>query len=226
MEVELIHDIWVVAQVVLLDLALGGDNSIVIGMACKSLPHDMQKKAIIYGTAGAIILRFIMAAAVVWLLQIPYLHTVGGVLLVFIGMKLIGKQETEEAVHVDAKKSMAGAVRTIIAADALMSLDNVLGIVGATGGHMGLLVFGMIISVPIIIFGSAVVIKVMHKFPVLIYLGGLILGWAAGSMVAADEYLGLARETGLYVKIALTAVTALGGFAWNHIAAKPDTKGV
>ena len=92
---------------------------------------------------------------------------------------------------------MAGAVRTIIAADALMSLDNVLGIVGATGGHMGLLVFGMIISVPIIIFGSAVVIKVMHKFPVLIYLGGLILGWAAGSMVAADEYLGLARETGL-----------------------------
>ena len=107
-----------------------------------------------------------------------------------------------------------------------MSLDNVLGIVGATGGHMGLLVFGMIISVPIIIFGSAVVIKVMHKFPVLIYLGGLILGWAAGSMVAADEYLGLARETGLYVKIALTAVTALGGFAWNHIAAKPDTKSV
>ncbi len=226
MEVELIHDIWVVAQVVLLDLALGGDNSIVIGMACKSLPRDMQKKAIIYGTAGAIILRFIMAAAVVWLLQIPYLHTVGGVLLVFIGMKLIGKQETEETVHVNAKKSMAGAVRTIIAADALMSLDNVLGIVGATGGHMGLLVFGMIISVPIIIFGSAVVIKVMHKFPVLIYLGGLILGWAAGSMVAADEYLGLARETGLYVKIALTAVTALGGFAWKHIAAKPDTKSV
>lgn len=225
MEVELIHDIWVVAQVILLDLALGGDNSIVIGMACKSLPRDMQKRAIIYGTAGAIILRFIMAAAVVWLLQIPYLHTVGGVLLVFIGMKLIGKQETKETVHVDAKKSMAGAVRTIIAADALMSLDNVLGIVGATGGHMGLLVFGMIISVPIIIFGSAVVIKVMHKFPVLIYLGGLILGWAAGSMVAADEYLGLARETGLYIKIALTAVTALGGFAWNHIA-KPDTKGV
>lgn len=102
-EVELIHDIWVVAQVVLLDLALGGDNSIVIGMACKSLPRDMQKKAIIYGTAGAIILRFIMAAAVVWLLQIPYLHTVGGVLLVFIGMKLIGKQETEETVHVNAK---------------------------------------------------------------------------------------------------------------------------
>ena len=98
-----------------------------------------------------------------------------------------------------------------------MSLDNVLGIVGTTGGHMGLLFFGMVISVPIIIFGSTVVIKIMHKFPVLIYIGGLILGWAAGSMVGADEYLALAKDTALYVKIALTLLTVLGGIAWQRM---------
>jgi len=125
LEAELITDIWTIIQVILLDLALGGDNSIVIGM----LPHELQKKAILYGTAGAIVLRFFMAMIVVYLLQIPYLHTVGGLLLVYIGMKLIGKQDGEEEAHVEAKDSLGGAVKTIIVADALMSLDNVLGIV-------------------------------------------------------------------------------------------------
>ena len=216
MEAELITDIWTIIQVILLDLALGGDNSIVIGMAAKNLPHELQKKAILYGTAGAIVLRFFMAMIVVYLLQIPYLHTVGGLLLVYIGMKLIGKQDGEEA-HVEAKDSLGGAVKTIIVADALMSLDNVLGIVGTTGGHMGLLFFGMVISVPIIIFGSTVVIKIMHKFPVLIYIGGLILGWAAGAMVGADEYLALSKDTALYVKIALTLLTVLGGIVWKRM---------
>ena len=217
MEAELITDIWTIIQVILLDLALGGDNSIVIGMAAKKLPPELQKKAILYGTAGAIVLRFFMAMIVVYLLQIPYLHTVGGLLLVYIGMKLIGKQDGEEEAHVEAKDSLGGAVKTIIVADALMSLDNVLGIVGTTGGHMGLLFFGMVISVPIIIFGSTVVIKIMHKFPVLIYIGGLILGWAAGSMVGADEYLALSKDTALYVKIALTLLTVLGGIAWQRM---------
>lgn len=123
MEAELITDIWTIIQVILLDLALGGDNSIVIGMAAKNLPHELQKKAILYGTAGAIVLRFFMAMIVVYLLQIPYLHTVGGLLLVYIGMKLIGKQDGEEEAHVEAKDSLGGAVKTIIVADALMSLD-------------------------------------------------------------------------------------------------------
>ena len=180
---------------ILLDLALGGDNSIVIGMAAKNLPHELQKKAILYGTAGAIVLRFFMAMIVVYLLQIPYLHTVGGLLLVYIGMKLIGKQDGEEEAHVEAKDSLGGAVKTIIVADALMSLDNVLGIVGTTGGHMGLLFFGMVISVPIIIFGSTVVIKIMHQFPVLIYIGGLII--AAETFAEAAGLLSRAPWTGL-----------------------------
>jgi YjbE family integral membrane protein len=216
LEEILIQDVWMVAQVVLIDLALGGDNSIVIGMAAKNLPPQLQKKAILYGTAGAIILRFLMALLVVWLLQIPYLKTAGGILLVLIGIKLIGNQDQKENLSVKSKDTLMGAVETIVVADALMSLDNVLGIVGATGGHMGLLAFGMLISVPIIIFGSTIVIKIMTRFPSLIYIGGAILGWAAGGMLATDASLPFAEGNGTIIKICLTAITLVGGFAWNR----------
>jgi len=216
LEEILIQDVWMVAQVVLIDLALGGDNSIVIGMAAKNLSPQLQKKAILYGTAGAIILRFLMALLVVWLLQIPYLKTAGGILLVLIGIKLIGNQDQKENLSVKSKDTLMGAVETIVVADALMSLDNVLGIVGATGGHMGLLAFGMLISVPIIIFGSTMVIKIMTRFPSLIYIGGAVLGWAAGGMLATDASLPLAEGNGTIIKICLTVLTLAGGVAWKR----------
>ena len=215
MEENILFDIWTIAQVVLIDLALGGDNSIVIGMAAKNLPHHLQKKAILYGTGGAIVLRFLMAAAVVWLLQIPYLKTVGAILLVLIGIKLIGADD-DENIHVEAKDSLFAAVRTIIAADALMSLDNVLGIVGATGGHLGLLVMGMMISVPIIIFGSTIVIKIMNRFPILVYIGGAILGWAAGGMLATDPYFPSGKGNEMVIQGILVAITLAGGFLWKQ----------
>ncbi|WP_234987545.1 TerC family protein [Megasphaera vaginalis (ex Bordigoni et al. 2020)] len=216
MGTEIISDIWVVMNIILIDLALGGDNSIIIGMAAKNLPRDLQKKAIFYGTGGAIILRFLMAAVVVWLLQIPYLKTVGGILLVIIGIKLIGGR-SQENVHVTAKDSLLGAIKTIIAADALMSLDNVLGIVAATGGHLGLLLFGMLVSVPIIVYGSTVVIRIMTRFPALIYVGGLILGWAAGGMVATDLSLPFASGNELFIKVGLTVLTVAGGLLWKYL---------
>lgn len=166
----LLLDIGIIVQIILIDLALGGDNSIVIGMAAKNLPPRLQKKAILYGTAGAILLRFLLAFIVSWLLFIPFLKTVGGVLLVGIGIKLIGAQGKEETHHIEAKDSLGAAIKTIILADVLMSLDNVLGIVGVTNNHWGLLIFGMLISVPIIILGSTMVIKIMNKFPILIYV--------------------------------------------------------
>ena len=199
-----------ILQVVLIDLALGGDNSIVIGMAAKNLPKHLQKRAILYGTAGAICMRFIMAFIVSWLFQIPFLKTVGAILLVLIGIKLI-----------EAKDSLWAAVRTIIMADALMSLDNVLGIVGVTNNHWGLLMFGMLISVPIIVFGSTIVVKVMNRFPILIYIGGAILGWASGGMMATDHYLAqyvsLAANNPTELKIILLVVTIAGGFIWKRI---------
>ena len=217
MEAELVSDIWTIAQVILIDLALGGDNSIVIGMAAKNFPPRLQKKAIIYGTIGAIGLRFLLAALVVWLLQIPYLKTIGALLLVLIGIRLIGANDDGEDIHVKAKDSLFEAICTIMAADALMSLDNVLGIVGATGGHLGLLVAGMMISVPIIVFGSTIVIKIMNRFPILMYVGGAILGWAAGGMLASDPYFPWHTLPAHYFQGALLVLTLAGGFIWQKL---------
>jgi YjbE family integral membrane protein len=226
LEATLLFDFSIVAQVILIDLALGGDNSIVIGMAAKNLPPHLQKRAIIYGTIGAIILRFTLAFIVSWLFHIPFLKTVGGILLIGIGIKLIGARNEEEDVKVEAKDSLWAAVRTIILADALMSLDNVLGIVGVTGNHWGLLIFGMLISVPIIIFGSTIVVKVMNKFPILMYIGGAILGWAAGGMLATDhylaEYVSFIAAYPSEVKAALLVVTLAGGFIWKHVHNRQD----
>lgn len=226
LEVTLLFDFSIVAQVILIDLALGGDNSIVIGMAAKNLPSHLQKRAIIYGTIGAIVLRFTLAFIVSWLFHIPFLKTVGGILLIGIGIKLVGARNEEEDVKVEAKDSLWAAVRTIILADALMSLDNVLGIVGVTGNHWGLLIFGMLISVPIIIFGSTIVVKVMNKFPILMYIGGAILGWAAGGMLATDhylaEYVSFIAAYPSEVKAALLVVTLAGGFIWKHVHNRQD----
>ncbi|NJE35548.1 TerC family protein [Megasphaera sp. SW808] len=226
LEATLLFDFSIVAQVILIDLALGGDNSIVIGMAAKNLPPHLQKRAIIYGTIGAIVLRFTLAFIVSWLFHIPFLKTVGGILLIGIGIKLIGARNEEEDVKVEAKDSLWAAVRTIILADALMSLDNVLGIVGVTGNHWGMLIFGMLISVPIIIFGSTIVVKVMNKFPILMYIGGAILGWAAGGMLATDHYLAeYVSFIAVYpseVKAALLVVTLTGGFIWKHVHNRQD----
>lgn len=221
LETTLLFDVGMIAQVILIDLALGGDNSIVIGMAAKNLPKHLQKKAILCGTGGAILLRFIMAFIVSWLFHVPFLKTVGGLLLVCIGIKLIGAPEDEEDVHVEAKETLWPAVRTIMLADALMSLDNVLAIVGVTDNHWGLLMLGMLISVPIIVFGSTVVAKVMNKFPILVYVGGAILGWAAGGMAASDHYLAqyitVAADNPQEIKIVLLCITLAGGFIWKRI---------
>lgn len=217
MELTFAQDVWMIAQVILLDLALGGDNAVIIGMAAKNLAPHLQKRAIIYGTAGAILMRFALAFIVMWLLAIPYLKTIGALILVYIGMKLIGQSEGEgEHLKIASKDSLMGAVETIIIADAVMSLDNVLGIVGATNGHFGLLMIGMLISVPIIVFGSTIVIKIMDRFPWVIYVGGLILGWAAGGMIVADTYLGLPQSFFLAAKIVMTVAVIIGGYMWLY----------
>ena len=141
-------------------------------------------------------------------------------LLVGIGIKLIGAQGKEETHHIEAKDSLGAAIKTIILADVLMSLDNVLGIVGVTNNHWGLLIFGMLISVPIIILGSTMVIKVMNKFPILIYVGGAILGWAAGGMIVTDtylaEYVPFVAANATAMKVGLLAATLAGGVIWKY----------
>lgn len=223
---DLVGDIWAILQVILLDISLGGDNAIVIGMAAKGLPEHHQKKVIMFGAAGAVMARFLLAAIIVWLLTVPYLKTIGGLILTYIGMKLIGEEDTggDEDVHVEAKTTFWGAVETIVLADFIMSLDNVLAIVAATNENLELLVAGMLISVPVILLGSTIVVKIMDKFPWIIYVGSIVIGWVAGGMIVTDKHLGLPPEWGLYIKIGVTALVAVGGFIWQKIANKNANK--
>lgn len=217
---DLAQDIWMILQIILLDLSLGGDNSIVIGMAAKGLPPQHQKKVILFGAGGAILARFMLAGIIVWLLTVPFLKTVGGLVLIWIGMKLIGESDSgDDDVEIEAKTTFWGAVETIVVADFIMSLDNVLAIVAATNEHLGLLLVGMLISVPIIIAGSTLVVKIMNKFPQIIYVGSIVIGWAAGGMIASDTHLGVPPDYGMAIKVGVTVLVAVGGFAWKRLGA-------
>lgn len=174
-------------NIVFLDLILAGDNAIVIGLAARNLQPATQKKAIIYGTAGAVILRIVATIVVVWLLNIPWLLIVGGILLVWIAYKLM----TDDDDHTDVKASQTlwSAVRTIIIADAAMGLDNVIAVAGAANQNIILVIIGLFISVPIVVWGSTLFIKLINRFPWIIYLGSLVLGYTASNMMTEEKKL-------------------------------------
>ena len=175
-------------SIIILDLVLAGDNAVVIAMASNKLPADLRRKAIYIGTAGAVLLRLAMTFVAIGLLMIPYLQAIGGLFLLPIAIKLLVPGES--AGQVDAADSLMGAVKTIIVADFIMSIDNVLAIAGAAAGHFGLVVIGLLISIPIVVGGSQLIGRVMERFPVLTYVGAGILGWTAGSMIVHDKVLG------------------------------------
>lgn len=174
-------------NIVFLDLILAGDNAIVIGLAARNLQPSTQKKAIIYGTAGAVILRIVATIVVVWLLNIPWLLLIGGILLVWIAYKLM----TDDDDHTDVKASQTlwSAVRTIIIADAAMGLDNVIAVAGAANQNIILVIIGLFISVPIVVWGSTLFIKLINRFPWIIYLGSLVLGYTASNMMTEEKKL-------------------------------------
>jgi YjbE family integral membrane protein len=182
---------WVaVGQIIMIDLLLGGDNAVVIALACRNLPPAQRTKGIILGTAGAIVLRVILVLFAVALLKIPFLKLIGGLLLIWIGIKLLMPEDEGED-GVASPDHLWGAVRTVIVADLVMSVDNVIAIAGAAeqaAGHhqTGLVIFGLLVSIPIIVFGSQIVLKLMDRFPVVILLGAGLLGWIAGSLILGD----------------------------------------
>ncbi len=175
-------------SIIILDLVLAGDNAVVIAMASNKLPAELRRKAIYIGTAGAVLLRLGMTFVAVWLLTIPYLQAIGGLFLLPIAVKLLLPGEHTE--EINAADSLMGAVKTIIVADFIMSIDNVLAIAGAAAGHFLLVVIGLVISIPIVVGGSQLIGRVMDRFPVLTYVGAGILGWTAGSMIIHDRVLG------------------------------------
>jgi YjbE family integral membrane protein len=195
MEAFLTAELWIaVAQIIMIDILLGGDNAVVIALACRQLPPAQRTKGIIWGTAGAIVLRVVLIFFALTLLAIPYLKLVGAALLLWIGVKLLVPEDEDAHGNIQASDKLWSAVKTVIVADLVMSVDNVIAIAGAAesaGGDykMGLVVFGLLVSVPIIVWGSQLVIKLMDRWPSIITVGGMLLGWIAGTMAVGDPAL-------------------------------------
>ena len=187
---ELFSAAWwsALMAIVLIDLVLAGDNAIVIALAARQLPPNLKQKAILWGTVGAIVVRSIMTVGVVWLLKIPGLMLVGGLGLVWIAYQLLADQGDGEH-DGPVVSTFWGAMKTIIVADALMGVDNVLGVAGAAHGSFDLVIIGLLISVPIVVFGSTVVLKLVERFPVIIQIGSAVLAFTAAKMVVSEPLL-------------------------------------
>jgi YjbE family integral membrane protein len=222
--------------IILIDLVLAGDNAIVIALAARNLPPHLQKKAIAWGTVGAIAVRSVMTVGVVWLLKIPGLMLVGGLGLLWIAYKLMADQGSKEH-EGPVASTFWGAMKTIVVADALMGIDNVLGVAGAAHGSFDLVVIGLLVSVPIVVFGSTVVLKLVERFPVIINLGAAVLAFTAAKMIVSEplldaiygdaeqtfEALQRAAQWGTYA-LAVTGVLGAGWLATRRSKSAKTTK--
>ncbi len=179
---------WVdVFKIIMIDLLLSGDNAVVIALACRNLPEAQRRKGILYGVGGAIGLRIVLTFFAVSLLSLPYLKLIGALLLIWIGIKLIlPEEEGHGEGNIKADTQLWGAVKTIIIADFVMSLDNVLGVAAAAKGNVFLLVFGLLVSIPLIAWSSQLVLKLIDRYPFVIYAGGALLGYVAGEMLVTE----------------------------------------
>jgi YjbE family integral membrane protein len=231
-------DFWIaVGQIIMIDILLGGDNAVVIALACRKLPDKQRTQGILWGTAGAIILRVVLIFFALTLLAIPYLKIIGAILLLWIGIKLLLPEDDDAHGNIEGSDKLWAAVKTVIVADLVMSVDNVIAIAGAAesagGDHkMPLVIFGLLVSIPIIVWGSQLVIKLMDRFPLIITIGGMLLGWIAGTMAVTDPAIigymptlpaakpGLPPEVVGSVKYGAGVAGALLVLAWGTLAAK------
>jgi YjbE family integral membrane protein len=227
--------IWTaLLQIIAIDLLLGGDNAVVIALACRNLPRQQRGKAIFGGVVGAIVLRVVLLFFAMQLLSLPYLKLAGSLLLLWIGIKLLVQQDDGHG-DIRGDVHLFNAIKTIIIADAVMSLDNVLAVAAAGAGNIYLVSFGVLISIPVIVLGSRLVLAAMERFPVVIQLGGALIGWIAGGMAVADPLLaGWLPGSGWVQHYLASAVGALFvlvvGACWNrrqkaHTDAMPNKQG-
>lgn len=218
-------EFWIaLSQIILINIVLSGDNAVVIAMASRSLPPAQQRKAILFGSVGAIVLRVVLTFFAVYLLTLPYLKLVGAALLLWIGIGLMYSEDDGE--NLAGHSSLAAAIKTIVVADLVMSLDNVIGVAAAAKGNVALLVFGLVISIPLIIFGSTLILKLMGRFPVIITLGAGLLGWVAGEMAMTDPAIAgwAANQHALHNAVpALGAVFVVAVGKWLTSRQQPAT---
>jgi YjbE family integral membrane protein len=202
-------------QIMLVNIVLSGDNAVVIALAARNLPPKHQKMAILWGSGGAIVLRILLTVVAVQLLKLPYLQFLGGLLLIWIAVQLLVEADAHEDAH-QAHDSLYGAVKTILIADVVMSLDNTLAIAGVAKGNWTLLVLGLALSIPLIVVGSTVIMKIMDRFPVVVYVGAGLIAWTSGEMIDSDPaiqpYLPGVFHGTPYLPLLLTV--GVIGFGW------------
>ena len=186
---EMTPDFWIgLLKIIWINIILSGDNAVVIALAARSLPEHQQKKAIMFGSGAAVVLRIVLTVVAAKLLALSYLQIIGGILLLWIGTQLLGGEDEEEG-EGGEKAGLWVAIRTILIADLVMSLDNVIGVAAAANGNLTLLVIGLAIAIPIVIFGSTLMIKVMGRYPVIVTRGAALIGWVGGETVVSDKMI-------------------------------------
>jgi YjbE family integral membrane protein len=180
-------------KIVIINIILSGDNAVVIALACRNLPVEQQKKAIFFGSFGAIALRVVLTFVAVWMLQIPFVQVIGGIMLIWIALKLMKNEEPED--NISSSQHLGAAIKTILIADLVMSLDNVLAVAGAANGQFLLIALGLGISIPLIIWGSQLLMKLMNRFPIIVVLGVGLLGYTSGEMIMSDRAIASRMES-------------------------------
>lgn len=210
MEFFNVEFLLMVGSVILIDIILGGDNAVVIALASRNLPPQQQKQAVLWGTVGAIAIRVALTIVAVSLLKIPFLKLIGGLLLIWIAVKLL-TDEKEDHCDVANADCLMAAIKTIIFADLVMSLDNVLALAAVTKGNISLLLFGLALSVPLIMWGSKLILHLMERYPIIITLGAALLGYTAGEMIVADAHVGQVLHGGLeFLHTGIPLITTIG----------------
>jgi len=201
-------------KIIGVNIILSGDNAVVIALAARSLPQKQQKQAVFWGAGAAIVLRILLTLFAVALLTLPWLKLVGSLLLLWIGIKLLVPEEDED--DIEASDQLLAAIKTILVADLVMSLDNVIAVAAAAGGSVTLLILGLAISIPLVIFGATMLIKLMERYPAIITVGAALIGWVAGEMLVADP--ALADWLGALGVRFEDARPMVGAFALEYIA--------
>ena len=219
-------DFWIgLLKIIWINIILSGDNAVVIALAARSLPPEQQRKAIMIGSGAAVVLRIALTVVAAKLLAMPYLQIIGGLLLLWIGVQLLSEEEGDDDGEPNASNLMT-AVRTILIADLVMSLDNVIGVAAAAKGDEVLLIIGLAISIPLVVFGSSMMIKMMERFPIIVVFGAGLIGWVGGETIVSDVAVKEILEANSWLHYAAAAagaafVVGLGKFLQSRHAAEP-----
>ena len=206
-------EFWIgLLKIIWINIILSGDNAVVIALAARSLPEEQQRKAILFGSGAAVVLRVALTVVAAKLLEVSYLQIVGGLLLLWIGAQLLSEEDEEEGGE-PTQSTMGAAIRTILIADLVMSLDNVIGVAAAAKGSMILLILGLAISIPLVVFGSSMMIKLMTRFPIVVTFGACLIGWVGGETIASDVALRGFAEANPWLHYTAAAAGALAVLA-------------